>query len=280
MPEQFDRVRANYDEAPEREWDRLASGSHGRLEWIVTTHALARHLPAPTPALRLLDAGGGPGRYTIALARRGYHMTLLDLSPALLALAREQLDAADPTVRQRIGGVMEGSITDLAPFGDAQFDAVLCLGGVLSHLPETGERQRALGELRRVLRPGGFLFISAFNRLAGMRSAIQWPQSWSQFFPRLLHGGDVPMGPGRIPTYTFYPEEFTTELARAGLTLCALYGCQGLGAHLPEEQLLAVMDDPGRWTLWRQALLATCDHPNIVGLSSHLLAVTSVAPER
>jgi hypothetical protein len=33
------------------------------------------------------------------------------------------------------------------------------------------------------------------------------------------------------------------------------------------------MDDPQRWPAWRDVLLATCDHPNVVGVSNHLLAV-------
>lgn len=279
MPDELDRVRANYDEAPEREWDRLTLGAHGRLEYLVTMHALAQHLPAPAPDCRLLDAGGGPGRYSLALARQGYRVTLLDLSPALLTLARERIAAADPAISQRIDAAIEGSITDLTMFADAQFDATLCLGGVLSHLPDATDRQRALRELRRVLRLNGRLFVSAFNRLAGMRSAVQWPQSWPQFFPRLLDSGHIPMGPNCVPTYAFYPEEFVAELAQAGLAVHALYGCQGLGAHLPEERLLAVLDDPERWPLWQQALLATCDHPNIVGLSSHLLAVARAKNE-
>jgi len=52
-----------------------------------------------------------------------------------------------------------------------------------------------------------------------------------------------------------------------------LIGCQGLGAHLQEEHLLALMADPQRWPVWRELLLATCDRPDVVGVSSHLLAV-------
>ena len=85
------------------------------------------------------------------------------------------------------------------------------------------------------------------------------------------------MGPHEIPTYAFYPEEFAAELAGAGFALDTIYGCQGIGAHLPEDHLLAVLDDPERWPLWREALLTTCEHPNIIGLSSHLLAVARKA---
>lgn len=274
------RVRAGYDQDPEREWQRLAGGAQARLEFLITSHVLARVLPPPDPPRRVLDAGGGPGRYTLALARQGYRVTLLDLSPALLDLARRRLAAAEPGVQDRVEAVIEGTITDLRCFATGQFDAVLCLGGPLSHLLEPAARARALRELWRVLRPEAPLCLSVLNRLGGFRSAVQWPGAWSQFFPRLLEGGHVTMGPSAIPVYTFLPEEFVGELVQAGLTVEALYGCQGLGAHLPEEHLLALMDDPERWPLWRGVLLETCGHPNVVGVSNHLLAVASRSAER
>lgn len=272
-----DRIRASYDGDPEREWRRLDGGAQARLEYLVTRHALARHLPAPAPDRHLLDAGGGPGRYTLALAEDGYRVTLLDLSPALLALARDQIALAPAAVRGNVAGVVAGTVTDLAGFADAQFAAVLCLGGVLSHLPDAADRRRALGEVGRVLRPGGVAFIGAFNRLAGFRAAVQWPEAWPDLIPHLLRGGRVPMGPYAVPTYAFDPEEFVGELARAGLATRALYGCQGLGAHLQEAHLRALMDDADRWALWCQVLLDTCDHPAIVGVSGHLLAVVGHA---
>ena len=277
MQEGCDRVRASYDADPAREWGRLEGGVGARLEYLITRHALARHLPPPAPGCPVLDAGGGPSRYALALAADGYPVTLLDLSPALLALARSRIAAATPGVRGNIRAVVEGSVTDLVAFSDARFRAVVCLGGVVSHLPEATDRARALRELRRVLHPDGVLFVSAFNRLAGFRAAVQWPAAWPQLIPHLLRGGRVPMGPQGIPTYAYDPEEFVADLAAAGLAVRALYGCQGLGAQLPEGAMLALMADEARWAPWRQVLLETCDHPAIVGVSSHLLAVTARA---
>lgn len=273
MADDVGRVRAGYDRDPEREWRRLEGGAQARLEFLVTLHVLERHLPPPDRPWQLLDAGGGPGRYTLVLARRGYRVTLFDLSPAPLDLARERIAESDPATRANVAGIVEGTITDLGRFQDACFDAVLCLGGPLSHLTDAAARQRALRELGRVLRPEGRLFVSAINRLGGLRSAVQWPNAWPQLIPRLLESGQMPMGPSAIPVYTFYPEEFVGQLARAGLAVQRLYGCQGLGAHLQEDHLLALMDDPERWPVWRKALLETCGHPNIVGVSNHLLAV-------
>ena len=61
---QSDSVERYYDENPKKEWDRLEV-RHDRVEYEVTLRALAEFLPH-APA-RILDVGGGPGRYSIAL---------------------------------------------------------------------------------------------------------------------------------------------------------------------------------------------------------------------
>jgi ubiquinone/menaquinone biosynthesis C-methylase UbiE len=72
-----DRVRGYYAQFGEREWDRLADPADGAIEFAINSRAIARHLPA---GARVLDIGGGPGRYAIWLAERGHHVVLADLS--------------------------------------------------------------------------------------------------------------------------------------------------------------------------------------------------------
>lgn len=71
-----DAVRAYYASFGEREWARLESPDDGRVEFLVTCHTLSAHL---APGTRVLDLGGGPGRYTIWLARQGHRVVLADL---------------------------------------------------------------------------------------------------------------------------------------------------------------------------------------------------------
>jgi 2-polyprenyl-3-methyl-5-hydroxy-6-metoxy-1,4-benzoquinol methylase len=73
------------DAHPEREWGRL---DRDRVEFAVTLRALDEYLP-PAPA-RVLDIGGGPGRYAIELSRRGYDVTLSDVAEVELSLATEK----------------------------------------------------------------------------------------------------------------------------------------------------------------------------------------------
>jgi len=197
-----------------------------RLEYLVTLHALERDLPPPGSMTLILDAGGGPGRYTIALAERSYCMTLLDLSPGNIALARERVAEAAPQIAGCVEEICEGSFTDLSGFEDARFDAVLCLGGAFSHAVDAAARAQALVEMRRVARPGAPLFVSGINLIGLIRSTVRQPSLWAEYFPASYEAFLQSRNPGE-----------------------------------------------GRWPVWRQLLLATCDHPNIVGVSASLLAV-------
>jgi hypothetical protein len=138
---------------------------------------------------------------------------------------------------------------------------------------EPAARSQALAELRRVARPGALLFISALNRLGAYRGIVQWPGCDAQTFVRLRQTGLTAIGPEAAPTYLFLPDEFLGELEAVGLSVERLYGCQGLGAHIQEQNLLALMDDAELWSAWRDVLFETCDCPGIVGVSNLLLAV-------
>src|SRR5690242_20243517 len=66
-----DTVRAYYASFSEREWQSLTNPDDGAVEFALTKQLLATYLP---PSGRILDLGGGPGRYTIWLAERGYQI--------------------------------------------------------------------------------------------------------------------------------------------------------------------------------------------------------------
>ena len=124
-----------YDSMTEREWARM---DRHRTEFYVTLRALREHLPPP-PA-RVLDCGGGPGRYAVELARWGYDVTLFDLSTGNLALAREKAAEAGVT----LAGFEQGTALDLSRFADHSFDAVLLMGP-LYHLLEEAEPSPCAG---------------------------------------------------------------------------------------------------------------------------------------
>jgi SAM-dependent methyltransferase len=103
---------------------------------------------------RVLDAGCGPGLLLERLAERGLQVFGLDASPAMLRRASERRSPA------RLGALplQLGNVEEL-PYRDASFDLV-CSAGVIEYLAQDG---RALTEMRRVLRPGGYLVLATTN---------------------------------------------------------------------------------------------------------------------
>lgn len=151
-------LKVFYDGYGEREWERLEKTLHGRVHFEVTKHILDKHLPEKG---HVLDAGCGPGRYAMDLAKKGYRIHLVDISEEQLKLAEEKIDEAG--LRQSISGINCLDICDLSEIPDASYDAVLCLGGALSYV--RGMRDRAISELIRVAKPGSPLIVSVMSLL-------------------------------------------------------------------------------------------------------------------
>lgn len=262
-------VAAFYAARVRREWRRLDSDSYSRLEWLTTQHFMATHMPKRG---RVLDAGGGPGRYTLDLARRGYTVTLLDLVPDNLAFAARAARRAG--VQDRIAEMAQGSVVDLARYADNTFDAVLCLGGALSHNVHAADRARAAAELVRVARPGAPIFVSVISRLgfhavALTRLAADLPLP---YYKRIVQTGDYTGGHGFTACHFYTPEELQAEFTLPGVEMLAIAGLEGV-ASVHRRELNKVGREPRQWRAWLETHFATCTHPAAVGISELMLLV-------
>lgn len=122
-----------------------------RPEWDAEiVAAVVELLP---PKARVLDAGCGYGRVALPLARAGFDVCGLDLSEQLIDAARRA--AAAEAVPSRF---TVGTMTSL-PYAPASFDAVICLWSAFHELLDEETQMQSLGEMWRVLRPGGFALI-------------------------------------------------------------------------------------------------------------------------
>lgn len=123
------------------------AGAEHDVDFLVQQLAL-------TPADRLLEIGCGWGRHSLVLYGRGFrNLTSVDITPAMLAIARERAAST--------GCAVDFRRCDFRALGDeSPFDAILspydrsCLG-----YPSEKEDRESLAFLRRLLRPGGHLFF-------------------------------------------------------------------------------------------------------------------------
>ncbi len=107
------------------------------------------------PGSHVLDLGCGAGVYSVALAKRGHVVEAVDLAPAMLERTRQH--AAEAQVGERVTASV-GDVYHVA-FQDESFSLALAIGVI----PWLEAPQEAIGELARVIKPGGYLVVAADN---------------------------------------------------------------------------------------------------------------------
>jgi ubiquinone/menaquinone biosynthesis C-methylase UbiE len=260
-------VRAHYDRRVDQEWLRL---SRHRVEYAVTLRALRDTL---APRARVLDVGGGPGRYAVALAAAGHRVTLLDLSPRMLERARDH--ARDRRVQ--LEGYVEGNAMDLSRFDNGSFDAVL-LFGPLYHLPAADDRLRVLREAQRVLASGGALLAAFVTRYGPLRELARGNPSMlikqARRYEMLLETGVFPEAEDDERLFNGYYarwEEIGPMLEAAGFAAPRLLAAESILERI--EERVAALRGPA-WEAWADLAYALADDPGLLAACTHLLAIT------
>jgi demethylmenaquinone methyltransferase/2-methoxy-6-polyprenyl-1,4-benzoquinol methylase len=189
----FDRIAPVYDPM-----NRVMSAGLDRRWRRLTARAVVR------PGDRVLDVCCGTGDLALACAAEGGRVTGLDFSERMLERARRKTDAVEWVAGDAIA----------LPFADASFDAA-AVGFGVRNVPEL---ERALGELRRVLRPGGRVAILEITRPQGVLAPFYrlWFDVLVPALGKVLPGGSaytyLPASVRRFPG----PGELAALLVAAG----------------------------------------------------------------
>ena len=179
----FEKVKNYYRHFDEK--NRLRNDNSGKLEFLMTMRILEKELSQAQAAdgsdgaadaegaggaeVSILDLGGGAGVYSFPLAKKGYKVTLADLSETLLVQANKQ---KEEEAVQNLISCDQVNATDLSCYKDQSFDVVL-LFGPLYHLTEKAEREKCISEVSRVLKKGGKVFTSFIPHLSGSIALVQ-----------------------------------------------------------------------------------------------------------
>jgi len=265
-------VKKYYTEHGTEEWKRLIKNPHNQLEFDTTIHFIKKYFPKKG---LILDAGGGPGRYTIDLAKQGYDVVLLDLTPELLQIAKRKIKKEK--VQDKVKNIIEGSIHDLSMFSDNTFDSVICLGGTLSHLVDKRQREKAINELIRVAKKDAPIFVSVIGKLAVLTSElVNFPEEMEneRIFKKVRDTGDYYGDYGFTACHFYLPEELKKSFEiKKEIKVLEMVGLEGLSSGHQKETNKLFEKYPKAWKIWKETLLKTCTHQSVVGISDHFLII-------
>jgi ubiquinone/menaquinone biosynthesis C-methylase UbiE len=266
----MDKVLKYYDSFDE--WGRL---DREPAEFLVNLHHIRSNLPNQG---RLLDIGAGPGKYSISLVELGYEVTLADLTPRLVEMAK--LKAREAGMEKRINGYHVADARNMDVFGDERFDACLMLGPMY-HLQTEEDRIKAVNELHRVTKKGGLVFVAFMSRIRHLATSLMFPGAWkpnhtSQGLSDFLVSGVFNHSDeGRFTgAYYFDIDEIKPFMEAHGFESEKLIGSGSIAGAMNSEQ----------WDYWRQRgdeefgqvmqiVMEASESPYILGTSSHLLYI-------
>jgi len=253
----FGREKQWWDaKAPKEEQDLGDEAINRALRW----REVERHLEGVET---ILDIGAGMGAFSIPLAQRGFSVTHLDFSPAMLDIARQKAQGLK-TIR-----FVEGNAVDLSQFPDCSFDLVLNMDGAISFCGS--EAECAILESCRVANKK--LIISASNRAwmvpiwveASIRVAERIvPAVYAMLDEGEWHQDQFPENPmlskGCTEDYfgvfkAFLPGELRRILEQAGMKVLRIGGLGSLANLCGREAIERVLRNEALF----QEFLELCD---------------------
>ena len=268
-------TRKFYNAYGETEWSRLEAKPYGRLQAIIHNDFISRHV---RPGDRVLDAGSGPGRFSISLAGLGAKVTVLDISDTQLDLARTKIKEAGMT--DRIERFIRADITDLRAFPDASFDTVVCFGGALSYVCE--RRQKGASELVRITRPGGIIMVSVMSLLGATLNVVvdldmlNEPSETVSGRPALwpvLETGDLPGFPSSIGIMHAPMHLYTAQELQVLFGQCVVLETAGSNVTIGEYdgQVETIAARPAAWKTLVELEKRINHDSGLVNSGSHII---------
>lgn len=224
MKEEWKTVKAYYDENARKEWQRLDDNP---FEFIFTTYMMDKWIQSGD---RILDIGGGPGRYSIYYSQKNCDVTLVDLSDGNISLANEKAKEMNLTFPTYVKNCLE-----LEELNLGLYDHVFLMGP-LYHLKEEAEQKKAISIALSHLKQGGKLYVSFILLFAGVLYDLQNPgfvmadfadPETSASFSQILSGENY-TGPAFTSTCFFHQNNILPFMEQFPVKKLSLFGQEGI----------------------------------------------------
>ncbi len=265
MSDDISDIASYYNACSEDEHQRL---DRHPLEYDLTWRYFDRYLPREGS---ILEIGAATGRYTVELARRGYSITAVDMSVALLNECRKTISAE--ALDGRVQFVLADA-RDLSQVVLETFDAVLLMGP-LYHLVMEADRKLVLRQAHDRLRERGMIFSSFISRYGILGDLMDRTPEWIENQAEVRSVMDFGMDPQSHPHegfrgYFVRADEAAAMHETAGFDTLVLAGVEP--AIASNDELYKKLEGRQR-KLWLNLLYEVSGEPSLLAASRHLLYI-------
>ena len=242
--------------------DSRLRSRHGMVEFLTTMHYVEKYLK---PGMRILEIGAGTGRYSHALAQKGYRVDAVELVQHNIDIFREKtLPGEDITICQ-------GNATDLNILKSDTYDITLLLGPMY-HLFTVEEQHRALAEAIRVTTKGGIVFAAYCGNDASMvQFCFQRGMLREKRYQELVDPVTFKASSDPAELFVLYRREDIDALMKDFLVTRLHYVGTDMATNYMRGEIDAMDDE--FFALYLRYHFCICERADMVGVSHHLLDV-------
>ena len=213
------------------------------------------------PSDTALDAGGGVGINAIMMSGLCKSVTLLDITPDILARARVNIN--DSGIQDSIH-ILEGDICDLSAFEDGGFSFVVCVGDALSYVLD--QREIAIAELIRVAKSGSILILGSDSKYGFMR--LRLAEGKLDEALDILHTDETTCGMGPR-THLYTASGMRSLLENNGCRILDAASTPSLSNTIDTARYIEM----NKWDELKELEMEICTKPELLGVGLHLLFV-------
>ncbi len=246
--------------------DHRLKTRHGQVEFTTTMKYIHRAIDKirgerSNQDISILDIGAGTGAYSVPLSQEGYSVTAVELVERNLKV----LESKHAHVN-----CWPGNALNLGFLDEEKFDVTLIFGP-LYHLHSQEEMVKALTQARRVTRTGGIILAAYVTNEYAVLTYCFRQQHIGEVLERgaLTEDFHTVADPKELYTYLRL-EDIQTLSDRAGLKRIQTIAADGAADYFRRELNALSEEDFQSFIRYH---LATCERPELLGASSHLVDI-------
>ena len=256
----YDDIIINHYTNSYVEDERFVRPSH-KIEWTTTMHYIEKYAKN---GCKILEVGAATGAYSIELAKRGFDVTAVDLTPNNVEIMKQKAKGIKNIT------CFQGDALDLSRFEDNSFDIVLNLGPMY-HLYNQKDKNKVIAESLRVCKSNGICMFAYITH-----SSIIWnhgvrKHAMKDLIPYLDSKGRIKDVPTEVFS-AFHIDDFKKQFKKTNSTYLTNVATDGLFPIMRDYIDDGALDteDYNHLVKWH---LSTCERLDLQGYSSHMLYI-------